>query len=72
MESGSRRARQPVGKRRRWSTPIILAALALVGVALAALLLLQNRGGSGTTTAALHVLGDPNAPVTVEEWSDIQ
>jgi hypothetical protein len=68
------RTQPPRRRGLRW--PIIIT-LALAVLAAAALILLGQSGqGGGERPASLpssgNVLGDPNAPVMVDEWGDFQ
>lgn len=69
--SRSGRQRSPARQRTRRARWLVIGATTLALVAAVALAV--SQGGGGTELAAeRHVLGDPQAPVTVLEWADFQ
>ena len=71
----TRAARKRRAQPRRDNTPLIIAGVVVAVVAVALLVLLNinlSPTPSSPTLAAGKIWGQPNAPVTIEEYSDFQ
>lgn len=67
--------RRPAPRRPRYGPGVIIAVTAVAVIVVAGLIMLSQSGpGRRTTTVASSgkIKGDPNAPVTIEEWGDFQ